>query len=405
VIQPVTLSSRITWRLTIALAVVLGAMGLGACSSDAAASTTSRPIAAAPSLPTPMATSIETGDGTWVTFPMGRLDEALNTFWQLFFEPTAGGTWSNRVEATATATNGGLVLAPTDVGGLVVGVRPSSYLTYTPLVSAVGPATSWSNGLIDAALAARPDALASGPGGDGLALIGHGSQSRVVASSGSLSIWRSLVDERALATTGPGRACGLAFITAVGYLGTRAMIGASCRHADTVGLYVQRGGEWQLANVRLPHALSHGRVEVLALQYEGSSATALLAVAQKTTTSLVAAWSVSTGHWTTSSALRVSAGASVASFGPVGGSGLFALVQSAGSRDTLAVTNHSDPTWRDLPSPPVGTATIAFASPSSAAAFVATTVVVTIWSLNPATNRWVAGHVVDVPIQFGSSSQ
>ena len=83
--------------------------------SAACASTSSpsrRPIGPPPTLfPTPLATSIQTAQGTWATVAMGHLDDPDNTFWQLFFRPAGSIAWSNQVEATATATNGGLVLA------------------------------------------------------------------------------------------------------------------------------------------------------------------------------------------------------------------------------------------------------------------------------------------------------
>ena len=80
---------------------------------------------AAPSFPTPLATSVQTAAGTWATIPMGHLGQPLNTFWQLFFQPPGATSWSNQVEATATATNGGLVLASAGDRSVIVGVRPS----------------------------------------------------------------------------------------------------------------------------------------------------------------------------------------------------------------------------------------------------------------------------------------
>ena len=146
-----------------AVAAIAGLVALAAtlagCSSGAA--TGAPASAAAPSFPAPLATSVQAFDGSWATVAMGHPGQPTNTFWQLLFWPAGKARWSNRVEATATATNGGLVLAP---GGrsLTVAVRPSADLTFTPLISTSGSATSWSNGLISAGLAARPDALALG---------------------------------------------------------------------------------------------------------------------------------------------------------------------------------------------------------------------------------------------------
>jgi len=394
---------RLVRGAVMAVSVAVGAFGLSACSARAAGGDAPH-ASATPSVPTPMATSIDTAHGTWVTLPMGRLDEALNTFWQLFFRPAPTGSWSNQVEATATATNGGLVLAPTGSGGLVVGIRPSSYLTYTPLIATPGASSSWSDGLIEAGLAARPDALATSGSGDMLALVG-GADARVLTSKGDLSTWATMVDRQILASTPSGRACGLDALTAVGYRGNQPMVGANCRRPGEVGLYAKSDGRWHPAGIILPPALSHDRVEVLALESSESTASALLAVSDKSTTALVAAWSATSGSWITSSPLRLSASESVVSFGPASGNGLFALVQSASGHEALAVLNPPESTWQELPSPPVGTATVAFGPASSVAAFVGSGTVLTVWSLDSTPNRWGVEQVIHVPIQYGSSSQ
>ncbi len=104
---------------------------------------------------------------------MGHLDDPLNTFWQLFFLPPGGRSWSNQVEATAVATNGGLVLAPSAGRSLAVGIRPSNQLTFSPVIATANGGRSWSNGLIPQGLAASPDALAAGPSGQAVALVGN----------------------------------------------------------------------------------------------------------------------------------------------------------------------------------------------------------------------------------------
>jgi len=64
---------------------------------------------------------VQSSAGTWVTLPMGRLNQPLNTFWQLFFRPTGMTTWNDKVGATATATNGGLIMAAAVAQPFVVG--------------------------------------------------------------------------------------------------------------------------------------------------------------------------------------------------------------------------------------------------------------------------------------------
>ena len=84
-------------------------------SANAGAGPTSLPTSLA--LPTPLATSVPAGGGTWATVAMGDLGQPLNTFWQLLFRPAGTNSWSDRVEATAVATNGGLVLASARLAG------------------------------------------------------------------------------------------------------------------------------------------------------------------------------------------------------------------------------------------------------------------------------------------------
>lgn len=395
-------------RAALVAAAALGVAGLAGCSSGGTASRTVAALSA-PSIPTPLATSVDTPAGAWVTLPMGRLDETLNTFWQLFFRPVGTGSWTNHVEATATATNGGLVLASSPGGTLVVGVRPSSYLTYTPVISTSDGGASWTDGLVDAELAERPAALAATTGARTLALVA----SRVLSSAGGLSTWTTLTSEKALAASPAGRACDVTALTAVGYLGSEPLVGASCARPGAVGLLAHDGRGWKTAGIVLPGALARSRVEVLAL-YDTSHRTAvLLAASGSDGTSLVAAWSGDGDRWTLSAPLRIGAGETVASIGPAPSGGLFALLGSASRTDVLAVARPSTKgrssgatasQWSELPAPPAGTATVAFGSSSAVDAFVASGTVLTVWKLASASGRWVAGQVVHVPIQYGSSA-
>ena len=162
--------------------VGLLAIVLGGCSNG---SVLARGAGAPASLPTPLATSVQTTDGVWATIPMGRLGDPANTFWQLLFRPVSTASWSNEVEATATATNGGRVLASPGNRSLIVAVRPSADLTYTPLIATDNAARSWSDGLIASGLSARPAALAASGDGRALALVGPGEDGHVLTSWGT----------------------------------------------------------------------------------------------------------------------------------------------------------------------------------------------------------------------------
>ena len=169
---------------------LLASVLLASCSSGGSPARTSE---SAPALATPLATSLPTSAGTWVSVPMGHLEQPLNTFWQLLFRPAGGGPWSNHVQATAVATNGGLVLASPHGTALIVGVRPSNLLTFSPLIYSVTPGRSWFSGLLPDGLAARPDALAADSPSHMLALVNAHAGAQVLTSTGGLSTWRTSV--------------------------------------------------------------------------------------------------------------------------------------------------------------------------------------------------------------------
>jgi hypothetical protein len=334
---------------------------------------------------------------------MGHLDQPDNTFWQLLFRPTGKASWSDQVEATATATNGGLVLAS---GGpsLTVAVRPSADLTYTPLISTSGSATSWSDGLITGGLAARPDALALGPSGRALALVSARGGAQVLGAAGDLSAWKLTVGERALATTGPGRSCGLGMLSAVGYLGTTALVGGSCGRPGVVGVFAPSAQGWSLAGPVLPNALRHDRVEVLALGSTTTGAYCLLAAANGSGTDLVGAWSGRIGAWSTSPPFVVADREDVMSFGLAGRSSIFALLDRPSGHEQLVVATGPGYAWQELAGPPAGTATVAFGPDGQADALVPDGTQLKIWALRPGLASWAKSQLLHVAIQYGSST-
>ena len=100
------------------------------------------------SIPTPLATSIGSSSGTWATLPMGRTNQPRNTFWQLFFQPAGATSWTDEVGATATATNGGLVLATAAGRPFIAGIRPANLLRFSPLISTTDGGVTWTNGVL-----------------------------------------------------------------------------------------------------------------------------------------------------------------------------------------------------------------------------------------------------------------
>lgn len=373
---------------------------LAACGSPARTPAGS----SAPSLATPLATSIQDSSGTWATVAMGHLERPLDTFWQLFFRPAGSSSWSNRVEATGVATNGGLVLASPRGRGLLVGVRPTNLLTFSPLIFTADAGRSWSTGLVPEGLAARPDALAAASGTRVLALVDGGARSRVLASANGLSRWRTTITTRALAATTSGSSCRLAAITAVAYATGTALAGGSCSRPGVVGIFTERTGGWRLLEAVPPSSLARARIEVLALQADGAGdgVGALLGTSDGSETSLVAAW-YGNGHWTASQPLRVSASEHVSSFGRASGNGIFALLASVSGPARLAVAGSPGAGWRELATPPAGTATVAFGPGSSIDALAVDDTVLSIWTLPAHASDWVHRQTIRVPIELGSS--
>ncbi len=371
---------------------------LAACGSSARAPSGS----GAPSISTPLATSVQTSAGTWATVAMGHLDQPLNTFWQLLFRPAGSTSWSNQVQATAVATNGGLVLASQRGRGLLAGVRPTNLLTFSPLIFTSDAGRTWSTGLLAEGLAAHPDALAANSASQLLALASARAGPQVLTSNSGLSGWRPSITTSALASTVSGRSCGLASINAVAFMEGTALAGGSCSRPGVLGIFSERAGGWRLLEAAPPSSLEGDRVEVLALQADGDGVGALLGISAGSAISLVAAW-YSDGRWSSSPPLRVSASEEVSSFGPTSGNGIFVLLAASSGAAQLAVANGPGAGWQQLAPPPAGTATVAFGPASSVEALAVQDTVLSVWALTAHPSKWVHRQTIKVPIEFGSS--
>lgn len=391
-----------------AVAGIALAAGLTGCGRATSETTT----AALPPVAAPLATSVAAAGGTWATVPMGHPGDPLNTFWQLFYRPAGSSSWSDQVGATATATNGGLVLASAGGRSLLVGVRPSNRLYFSPLVTTSDGGRSWTDGLTGGLLA-RPAALAVDETGPALALVATGTTptATVQDSSGNLASWQNLTSLPELAATTPGRSCRPDALEAVGYAQTSPVVGASCTRPGVVGLFSLRSGAWQPAVAALPAPLAGARIDVLSLEPTGGGLAAVLAASGGSDTSLLAAWSQDGGvNWAVSPAIQLLAGQQLSSVGPAGGDGLFVLMSSSSGSQQLDRIDGPGASWRSLVPPPAGTATVAFgpagqaAGPGTAQALVTDASVLTVWTLAATATAWAKGQAIRVPIQFGSSS-
>ncbi|HUZ20638.1 MAG TPA: hypothetical protein VMU75_08725 [Acidimicrobiales bacterium] len=360
---------------------------------------------ARPLLEAPGATSISTAGGTWASLPMGHLDEPLGTFWQLFELPSrTGAHWTDRAASLAVATNGGLDLATPGGSSLVVGVRPSNRLDFSPLV-ATPNGTSWSPIPPASALGTGPDALAAAPGGRELALANGGRAPLVQALGGSGSAWHTLVTQASLAGSSAGRRCGVTALTAVAYGPTgAALVGAACDRPGVVGVFGDGPAGWHLAGPALPRDAGAARVEVVRLARAGTGVDVLLALSDRSSGRLLVAWSgLTQARWSTSPAIDLARSERLVSVGPAAGLGEFALVGDASGRERAEIVTGPGTPWQALPPPPAATATLAFGPRGRVDALAVNDTVLSDWTLAPTRHSWTRTAVVRVPIEFGSS--
>jgi hypothetical protein len=364
-----------------------------------------------------LATTLASPDGTsWAIVDMGGSAAHFNNFWELFVRPAGSASWKLATPVGA-ASNGGLVATAVGSGTLLSGFRPSQDLTFSPLAATADAGTHWSqNAVLDTGLADVPTALAGSTASSGssagrvLALTQGGG---VEVGSGLGASWTRLTTLRALAASGPGRACGLTALTAAAWTpGGTPLLGGECSKAGRTGIVRLSGGTWQAAGPALPASLASGPVSVIGLNSTGTHTTSVLAVGTGAATSLLAAWSVNGGQsWALSQPLRVGAadGSSAPSVS-FGADGSASAMLPPGRGATIGWQASS---WQALPALPARTA--ALASPATASlpeALAASGGTLSVWQLasvagagsSASTARhWKLAQTVKVSIPYGSS--
>ena len=164
---------KATWRLAAPTARTAGgAVVIAACvlAAGCGSSPVTTPPTAVPAVAPPLTTaSIDATGAGWAIVEMGGSAAQEDNFWELFVRPTGTSPWRLATPA-GVADNGGLEAAGTG-GSLVAGFRPSQDLTFSPLAATSNDGASWSaSGPVTPGLAATPDGLASGSGGQLIAL-------------------------------------------------------------------------------------------------------------------------------------------------------------------------------------------------------------------------------------------
>jgi hypothetical protein len=412
--------------LALAAAVAVTGAGCGSVASQA------RPgVTAPPPRPPALTTTMVTAGGTWAVAVLGGSAASENNFWQVFMRPAGSTDW-RLVTPPGVASNGGLVLAGLGGQSLIAGFRPSQGLVFSPLASTSDDGAAWSGGVLDAALADVPGALAATAGGGHLlALLSGGEIER--AGPGAAA-WSRLTSLRSLAATPAGRRCGPAALTAVAFAppgtaapsggaalstavssgpavssggavssGTAAPAGAAeaaaaCTHPGVVGIFADAGGSWQAAGPALPAAFKGWRVQVLQLSDTSSGQVALLAARSGRTTDLLTAWS-NGSLWTVSAPLGVGAGPLRAS--GFGAAGAAWVLLANGQADTIAGPGSG---WRALPPLPRDTAALALSAAGGVDALTAHASTFADWRLPAGGTAWRRRQTLFVPIQYGSSS-
>lgn len=355
------------------------------------------PAAAAAAPPPSLALSLTSATGTWATVQMGGSAASYNNFWQLFIQAPGGASW-RLVTPPGMASNGGLLLASTGAKSLVAAFRPSDLISFSPLTSTADGGAHWTTGAVVSGLADVPDALAAAPGDGGLIALLPGAVER---SGPGGSGWTSLARTRSVTGSAAGRACGLSKLTAVAFgPGGVPMAAGACTRAGTAGIFAFSGGHWRPAGPALPASLAGRPVTVLRLATDGGRQVALLSAGSGSGTTVMAAWSVAgAGHWQLSPGLSTQGRRVLsASFGTGGAAG---LVLSGGRGEVLAGPGG---TWRQLPALPPGTQVLATGAGGQAEALASHQSLLTVWEAGPASAGWSKKQVINVPIQYGSST-
>lgn len=355
------------------------------------------PEPAAAAVTFPMATSLTAAGGqTWAIVPMGGSAASQDTFWELLARPAASTRW-DLVTPPGVASNGGLTAAAPATGQrLDIAVRPSQSLTFSPLARTSDGGKSWATGLIDAPVAAVPDAMAVGSG-TMLALLADGGIEQAAAPGAT---WKPLAAPGAIAATTAGQACQVTSLTAVALtaIGT-PLAAATCARPGIAGIFARTAGTWRAAGPAVPAPLAGRLVRVLRLTGTTAGDTALLQAGTATAATLLAAWTRDGTHWTITSPLPAGSGPLAASGAGPGGTSWVLLASGRAEMDSGPGTP-----WRDLPAAPRGTAALAAGPGNNAVEALAVSgSTLTVFTLTPA-GTWTRTQVISVPIQNGSSS-
>lgn len=416
--------AALTSGLLTAVCAVLAGCVIAACSSPSSA-TSAGGTGDAP--PIPLAGSASSASATWAALPMGYLGDPVNTFWQLV-TVTGGSSHWTLATPPGVASNGGLAVTAGSSGSALAGFEPSQDLVFSPLAQSADGGATWSTGVLPGGLAPVPDSLASA-GGTQLGLLASGG-GRVVESADDLASWRTLVTERRIAQETSRSGCAVTRLTAVALVNLGSggapvpMVGTSCASGDRLGIFVLVGGTWVGVGPRAQGSTraSTAPVQVVRLVATSTGAVALVSTGSGPGTRLYGLWGTGTGtgatwRWTVTPALGLgSRRLSASGITPGGrlvvtaaGSGVVAWVVSppvtpspSAASPPSAASAQSPVGWQTLAAPPQGTAAVVPTPAGGLDALVVRQSTLDVDSL--VGQRWQQAQVLEVPIQYGSSS-
>jgi hypothetical protein len=379
-------------------AALLAAGVLAGCGSTAAGHT----APAAPDVHLSLATSAGYPGGNWAVLVMGGSAAQHNNFWQVFVRPGRAAGWT-LATPLGVASNGGIAVAGEGGPALAAAIRPSQDLSFSPLASSSDNGAKWTqSGLLDARLAAGPDALAAAPGGGLIALTRTG-EVELRAHPGAA--WTRLASEHAMVAAGD-QGCRPAQLTSVAYSPSGVpLVAGACARAGQAGIFRLAGGRWSAVGPALPAALARQDVEVLQMASAGRAVAALLVAGRGPATRLLGAWSnPDGGSWTLSRPYQPGAARPLsAAFG--GGS--LGVVLSGGRAVSVSGPGAA---WRTLPalpaaasSAPDGGVTLAAAPGGGFQALSARGGRLSVWALSSGGSSWNRSQVISVSIPYGSS--
>jgi hypothetical protein len=388
-------------RARAALGLLAGAVALAGC-APAASHPAPRSAAA---LTAPLVTSMTAANGaTWAVVAMGGSAADEDLFWELLTRPPGSTSWK-LVTPPGVADNGGLVAAGSS-GPVTVAFQPSQDLTFSPLASTGDGGKTWGVGLLDAAVASVPDALATGSAAT-LALLNDGaidqaasqpaaSGPAVSPSGGSQDGWTALAAPGAIAASAAGRRCQVTGWTGVAYTPSGTpLAAASCARPGTVGIFADVAGTWQASGPADP---GEQPLRVIRLTQTPAGDTALLQAGGSAEASLLVGWTGDGTRWTASPSLPLH-GSHVQASG-TGPGGMLWVLLSGGRAETL---DGPGAAWRELPALPRGTAALAAGPDGTDEALAVSGARLTVFQLTAA-GRWEEAQAISVPIQYGSSS-